>query len=34
LFFDADGTGSIAPVLFAHVDPNLALSAANFIVAG
>ena len=33
LYFDADGTGSKAAVLFAHVDPHLALTSANFHLA-
>lgn len=32
LYYDADGSGSGAAVLFAKLDPNTALSAANFLV--
>jgi serralysin len=32
IFFDADGNGGLAPVLFAKVDPRTALAAANFEV--
>ena len=33
LSYDADGTGSIAPVLFAHLSPGLAVTASDFLVA-
>ena len=33
LAYDEDGTGGIAPVVFAHLSPGLAISAGDFIVA-
>ena len=30
IFYDRDGTGSAAPILFATVDPGLALTNADF----
>lgn len=32
LYFDADGTGSIAPVLMAHLPTGLALTSADFLI--
>ncbi len=32
LFFDADGTGAVAPILFATVTPGTAITAADFFV--
>jgi Ca2+-binding RTX toxin-like protein len=32
LFYDADGTGANAAILFAELDPNLALTSADFVI--
>ncbi|MEZ5960027.1 MAG: hypothetical protein R3C30_06315 [Hyphomonadaceae bacterium] len=34
LFFDADGTGAGAAILFATLAPGLALTSADFIIGG